>query len=67
MKNIVDNREKAARAHGVSTMVITRRCVTENKKVLKRCRWVSLDDVGKTWYDLGIENVICVGDQRNRF
>lgn len=48
-----DNREKAARAHGVSTMVITRRCVTENKKVLKRCRWVSLDDVGKTWYDLG--------------
>lgn len=48
-----DTREKAARAHGVSTMVITRRCVTENKKVLKRCRWVSLDDVGKTWYDIG--------------
>lgn len=48
-----DNRKEAARMHGVSTMVITRRCVTENRKVLKRSRWISLEDIGKTWYDLG--------------
>lgn len=50
---IFEKREDAAKALGVSTMVITRRCVTDNQRPLKKCRWVKDEEVGKTWNELG--------------